>query len=454
MATIDLVDLTTSSPRNNRQANEDLAELRFSPFLFLDVPAESVCSLKDLTNYEFDFGSTRDIPKFVWPENEQVRFGLAVETVQDGDYRLRRAYDFAYIRVDSDGSHTILDGANVPLSPASCQPDPAFDTDLKIKCYVLEMLELWRDELRRNLRMFDEDLSCWRMMRRGWEMELIKRLEEKRLIAVSENELARLRKRVREDIDNDEDDYNECVETFLTEEERSKLKDMWRGQPARTAAVKLEVDLTTAISCIKMHIESMGAPPRPRERLLMDLELDFFVDDDDNNEALKPIVPIPEYYQRRQFYNWCLERHANWAKEGAFTRKTYHAHFQLGRLRDIMSNIPHHWPRGNHGLVAKHVRFQEDLKTYPWGLPASKLSTTLAAADLQHIFYDVSVRKYLQRLEEWYFEQDLYDRTELRHHDLRTWKCPQDLVQTLDEFFSRGYCWDTEDESSSGMEVE
>ncbi|KAL2832690.1 hypothetical protein BJY01DRAFT_253799 [Aspergillus pseudoustus] len=154
------IDLTESAPGNDETANKAL------------------CSWKDIFDHEFDIGSTRDIPKLVWPKMEQVKIGTALEIVRSENQVVRRVYDFAYLCVDSDGSHAVFDGADVPLSPAAYHPDPAFSTEMKIKGFVLRMLEHWCDELEGNLTAFDENLSAWRFTRREWEMDLVKPLEE------------------------------------------------------------------------------------------------------------------------------------------------------------------------------------------------------------------------------------------------------------------------------------
>jgi hypothetical protein len=192
------------------------------------------------------------------------------------------------------------------------------------------------------------------------------------------------------------------------------LEDILTGESTRIAVGILMDNLLDSIALLRMQLEETEGQAPPRERLLAS-----FDDEDDYEEPREAAVPTPKPYQVQQFHHWCLERHANWAKQGAFMKRTCHSRYQLGTVSDLTTTASKYWPQGNHGLILEKVRYDKDLHIYPWSLPASKLTATLKEAGREEIYFDVSVRKYLQGLELWYFEQSQYTKKTLLNFGLQ-----------------------------------
>jgi hypothetical protein len=189
-------------------------------------------------------------------------------------------------------------------------------------------------------------------------------------------------------------------EQVLVDELEDILVDLVMGNPTQIAYERLMNDLLHSINLLGSHLKEMEGQAPPSECLQV-----YCYDEGEYKGPQKAAIPTARHYQMQQFYYWCLERHANWAKEGAFTKRTCHYRYQLGTLSDLSTTASKYWPQGNHGLILEKVRYDEDLQAYPWGLPAFKLTIALKGAGRQEIYFDVNVRKYLQNVEQWYFEQ-------------------------------------------------
>jgi hypothetical protein len=292
------------------------------------------------------------------------------------------------------------------------------------------MLEAWIQNLNSNYYSFLVDLKDWCMKRWRVEMDLFKRMYDMELITLSAEEVMRL--------SVDSMVYRKFYYERIFGAEDS-LVILLTGRSTETVVNELLDDLFHSAWCIRARLKEVRPSIPPKERLLV-----CFDDEDEPEVPQKASSPTPGHHKMQQFYDWCLERHANWAKEGVFTKRTCHHRYQLGTLADLTTAASIYWPQGNRGLIPEKVRYDKQLQAYPWGLPASKLTTTLKEAGREEVYSNVYVREYLRDLELWYFEQNSKTSKSLLDLGLQKWPRPAHLVNTLKGFLDTGHGSDME----------
>ncbi|KAL3487287.1 hypothetical protein BJX62DRAFT_241211 [Aspergillus germanicus] len=235
---------------------------------------KKLCSLDDIEKHNFNIGIPPEIPKFEYSQNRQVRTGVTLKTTKIGKRSVKQVSGPAYLRVDSQGKRTFIDSENNIITHSRYYPDPAFNTETKLKTRILGMLEPWHREVLWNFDIWKDELVKWR----------------------KERELANL------------EGTEEFLE-FLYEvpfEPLSAEGDMLTGFSTRVAVCEFLDNLLDSIALLRIHLRETEGRTPPEERLLA-----RFDDEDDYEEPQEAAVPTPKPYQMRQFHHWCLERHAN-----------------------------------------------------------------------------------------------------------------------------------------------
>jgi hypothetical protein len=152
-------------------------------------------------------------------------------------------------------------------------------------------------------------------------MALVMRILDMGLITLSAEEVMNL--------SQDSMVYRKCYFEKLFRTENSLMK-LLTGRSTELVVTELMEDLVHSTWRIRTWPKETKRRITPKERLLA-----CFDDEDENEELQKATIPTPGHHQMQKFYNWCLERHANWAEEGTFTKRTCHHHYQLGTLADL-----------------------------------------------------------------------------------------------------------------------
>ncbi|KAJ0417838.1 hypothetical protein BJY00DRAFT_315440 [Aspergillus carlsbadensis] len=309
--------LGSSKPGAKEEADKAMKDLedqrgrkmRFSPFLLLEVPVKKLCSLDDIEEHNFIIGAPPDIPKLEWPQTPV------------GKRLVKQVSGSVYLRVDSNGKRTIVDSMNKPITHSQYYPDHDFNTETKLKTRTLAMLETWREELLSNYGAWQDDFAEWRKKRVRWELDLVNRMNDMKIITSLKEYLTDLERTKR---------YLGAADEFIP------MLDELEYIPTDHSTWIAVIDgLGDSVALLRKHLQEMEGEAPPEERLLV-----CFRDEDEHEEPQKAAITTPEHYQMQQLYHWCLERHANRAEEGAFTKRTCHYHYQLGTLADLTTTAP------------------------------------------------------------------------------------------------------------------
>ncbi|KAI9370068.1 hypothetical protein BJX61DRAFT_545006 [Aspergillus egyptiacus] len=186
-------------------------------------------------------------------------------------------------------------------------------------------------------------------------------------------------------------------------------------RPAKEVVERILDDLKAQANIIRAHLRKAELDP-PKEKLLVRF----------HKEARRAVCQEP----------WAMTIPEPSA--GTFQRSTYRKDYQLATLVDLTLKAVRAWPNGNRGLIPGRIHVNEDLKHYPWGLPAYKLAEEMTKQGLGRTFFDADVREFLIHVELWYFGTGYLGRTRLQTLDIQEWPLPEALAKQLGGILARG----------------
>ncbi|KAL2822824.1 hypothetical protein BDW59DRAFT_163635 [Aspergillus cavernicola] len=401
--------------------DEDKEDEKLSLFWFIPQRHTRLCSLKDLVQSQFELPLPPKIPEWSEPVPKAVAVGMALGPATIGKCWVKQAYNLALIRVSSSGRYTITDFDGRSLRVGEYFINPSYDTEEKMLRLVVEILEGYLEAITAKCMLYSVSLYEWRCGRRHWEVKVLKLLRKERLIVLSAEEVHFLEEWVHSEKSLDDSfmlNNRFCSKNFLRGTVDVPFHDVGKMGPGGVALHKLIEDTKAVIVGVKQAFAVL-VEANEAEKLLIAFDGEEISSESEELQALT--IPNPGPDGGDKFYHWCLERHGNWARTGAFKKATCHEVYHLATMPEIISKHPINWPRGNRSLIPELVNYGENVQKYPWGLPATKLYAAMKNANIDSQYFDLAVRDLLLDLEWWYFKQSKKAKKHFKDLDLQQW---------------------------------